>query len=155
MHALLKWSRVYLNGKTRDAILEHHSIGNAQGSVWWGQFGSGRPPANARFAAIDQQLRRGQPTFAFLSENGENARTSRIWRAEVLAMSADPTAVDFALMPSYYTADQCTFFVRLRNFESLDRRAFVTAYTFVDPAKDLTLEKLQGHPAVSWLTESV
>lgn len=87
-----------------------------EGSVWWGRFSgpeSSRVPAK-RIEDLEEQMRNGFPTYAFLHRRGET------WRTSILEVADDvDQVIDDGRRPDYYSPQQCNFFVRLCDFERL------------------------------------
>lgn len=111
-HMLLKWS----NSVEPRTLELHQQVAEEHGSVWWGAFGD---RSRQRISLSNQQLIRSQleeniQTHAYLYRNGE------AWRTRVQDIRSNPDEVDTERVPSYYTKDQCNFFVRLSDFEQID-----------------------------------
>jgi hypothetical protein len=151
MHPMLRWNAE----QEHETIELHAKIAAEHGAVWWGKstVGKERPTAAWRFKTLDDQLRRGTPTWAFLYRLGDAPEVARIWRARVLAVSEAGAEVDPALMPSHYSVDQCNLFVKLADITELPPGWALGGLGLFDSGEPLDAARLLGRATLMWVFE--
>ena len=111
LHMLLKWSTDLAN----DTVVRHQSLADSKGSVWWGKYGGGNKGLSTkRIDQIRRQVSSGLPTYAFLYGGGE------AWRTTIEDVANDLPETERDRLPDYYSADDCSFFVKMSDFEQLE-----------------------------------
>jgi hypothetical protein len=133
MHLLFKWSA----DKQSDTIALSRQVATGKGSVWWAKLSQAPNPLTAaKMSALQNQLERGVPTWAFLYGGGELYRT----RLEEVTM--DPDEVDEARLPEYFEKSDAALFARVKDFEELPNGwAQTNLVLFSHPDKP---DKMQG-----------
>jgi hypothetical protein len=151
MHPMSRWNPEL----EADTVELHAKIATENGAVWWGQWSAGKETRTAawRFKTLDDQLRRGTPTWAFLYRMGDAPEAARMWRARVLEVSQDGVGVDPALMPSYYSVEQCTMLAKLADFEELPPGWALGHLGLFDTGEPLETDKLTGRGTAMWVYE--
>ncbi len=111
IHLLFKWALSY----EPDTIVKHRAIADAKGSVWWGKFDErGRYNMSAdKLAELQRQVASGEPTYVFLHRQGET------WQTRLQEITPNRHDVDVDRLPTYYTREQCSLFVRISDFTKL------------------------------------
>jgi len=112
IHLLLKW-RVSEEPRTIDL---HREIADRRGSVWWGKIGDpdGRSAMSGTYLDhFREQLRESTPTHVYLYRAGD------LWRADLVEITADESAIDRSMVPQYYGSTQHNLWVKNTNFTSL------------------------------------
>jgi hypothetical protein len=152
MHPMLRWNPEH----EEETVELHAKIAAEHGAVWWGKptVGKERRAAAWRFKTLDDQLRRGTPTWAFLYRQGDAPEVARVWRARVLEVSEDGVGVDTALMPSYYSVEQCNLFVKLADITELPPGWALGHLGLFDSGEPLGSAGLLGRATLMWVYET-
>lgn len=151
MHPMLRWNP----DQEQDTVDLHAKIAAEHGAVWWAKptVGKERRPAAWRLKTLDDQLRRGTPTWAFLYRQGDGPEVARIWRARVLEVSEDGVGVDPALMPSSSSVEQSSLFVKLADITELAPGWALGNLGLFDTGEPLDAARLLGRATLMWVFE--
>jgi hypothetical protein len=111
-HLVLRWS-----GQP-DTVEQHQAIAAEHGTVWWGKWAKsadGRDPISAENReALADQIRAGEPTFAFL----HNSQSE--WRTRLVSVRDRSFRPPASLVPGYYPDSQpIDLWLELKDFERL------------------------------------
>jgi methionine salvage enolase-phosphatase E1 len=118
IHVILKWKAVPI----ADTIERNLKVAAEKGSVWWGAFGDPNHPglSDDRIQQLNEQVAQNMETLAYLY----NAVSTN--RAQILAVTRDPSAVDQELLPDYYKTSDCKLFFLLRDIQPVKREWLLT-----------------------------
>jgi hypothetical protein len=135
---VLKWSPRLRS----DTIQRHIEVASKRGSVWWGRRASSHTVGLAAewLEELRSQLAAGRQTYVFL-----HSKPGGTWRAVLLGINSDSSAVDARLIPSYYdAADQYSLWVNLTRLQRFDPLRLTEQYVLARTGAPLTTKGLNN-----------
>jgi hypothetical protein len=135
---VLKWSPRLCS----DTIERHIEVASKRGSVWWGRRTSSHTVGLGAesLEKLRSQLAACRQTYVFL-----HSKPGGTWRAVLLDITSDASAVDARLIPSYYDpADQYSLWVNLTRFRRCDPLQLTEQYVLARTGAPLTMKGLNN-----------